>query len=156
MSFSDQYCLFTVLLAEIELNLQTCHCCWKQLNESCKLFFAFVIQHVSYLFLFFLFYLSGMFIVSWLELQKQQLKEGVNHSFQSGWVQSLTKWFWVKWSYAITIWFTHTSWAPHSARSHDSYVSYEIHYRKVRQRWWNTNERYLPVTISSSLKIYTC
>lgn len=30
-------------------------------------------------------FLSGMFIVSWLELQKQQLKEGVNHSFQSGW-----------------------------------------------------------------------
>ena len=52
----------------------------------CKLFcLHFVTQHARFL--------SGMFIVSWLELQKQQLKEGVNHSFQSGWVQRFTKWF---------------------------------------------------------------
>lgn len=27
---------------------------------------------------------SEMFIFSWLELQKQQFRDGVNHSFQSG------------------------------------------------------------------------
>lgn len=79
----------------------------------CKLFcLHFVTQHARFL--------SGMFIVSWLELQKQQLKEGVNHSFQSGWVQRFTKWFGgeMELCYDIMLWFTHTSSALLSEISH--------------------------------------
>lgn len=66
-------------------------------------------------------FLSGMFIISWLELQKQQLKEGVNHSFQSGFVQSFTKWFWgeMELCYDLMLWFTHTSSALLSNISHE-------------------------------------
>lgn len=62
-----------------------------------------------------------MFIVSWLELQQQQLEEGVIHSFQSGGVQSFTKWFWgeMELCYDIMLWFTRTSAAPLSKISHE-------------------------------------
>lgn len=59
-----------------------CHCCWKQRDECLykkkNVLFAFCNPACQFL--------SGMFIVSWLELQtqQQQLKEGVNHDFQSG------------------------------------------------------------------------
>lgn len=97
---------------------------WVSINCSCL---HFVTQHASFL--------SEMFIVSWLELQKQQLKEGVNHSFQSGWVQSFREWFWgeMELCYDIMFWFTHTSSALLSKISH-KVISVERQTRLARMK----------------------
>lgn len=89
----------------------------------------FVTQHASFS--------SGMFIFSWLELQKQQLREGVNHSFQSGWVQSFTERFWgeMELLYDIMHWFTRTSSAPLAKISpnHTLFICFPVicHQRKA-------------------------
>lgn len=89
----------------------------------------FVTQHASFS--------SGMFIFSRLELQKQQLREGVNHSFQSGWVQSVTERFWGEMELLcdITHWFTRTSSAPLSKISlnHNLFICFPVicHRRKA-------------------------